>query len=122
MTKAGRATLRGLEAKATPGPWESVEQSGGDEWAIIGPVGTNPGYPKEGLVVATWCDDSDGGLVAGVRNSLVALLDALDDAEAVIDSLRSARVRARMRFGDQSERDPVEDALDAYDAKHGGGE
>lgn len=114
MTKVERDALRALEAKATPGPWESAEQSGGDEWAIIGRGGTNPGYPLEGLVVATWCDEADGGLISAARNSMRALLDALDDAEAVIEA---ARRHQRLIFGWNS----LSEAIDAYDAKHGGG-
>lgn len=125
MTKAERAALRALEAKATPGPWgaefSSTDEMEGEEYiysTTAAPEGTRT------VVGCGWYDgphlllrEADADVIAAARNSLVALLDALDDAEAVIGA-----AQAMFLCGGADHAKAFAVALDAYAAKHGGGE
>ena len=89
MTPAGRTRLRELAETATPGPWrtEYLLGRGNDLLTAIlsGPVAA----PR---VVGSLLREQDGRYVAAVPPDVVlALLDALDAAEAGIEQVRALR-------------------------------
>ena len=84
MTKSERERLRGIVAKATPGPWSPNVwiQTDGNEWRATGPghddedenayCGSEPGGPDEQAA------QRDAELIAAAPTAITALLDECD--------------------------------------------
>lgn len=126
MTKAERDALRALEAKATPGPVGSCANGKGNP-CKCGAIASKANGDAVAIVVA---EDGKADrrpenerLLIAARNSLVALLDALDDADELIYAvntwlLKSIHVTDDARhFVDGT----LYDHISAYNAKRRGG-
>ncbi|MDV2475136.1 hypothetical protein F8M49_21090 [Rhodococcus zopfii] len=98
-TPEGRAELRALQDKATAGPWEGVPGFG--RTAIYG----HDHDPGE--FVAQRVGIPDTKLIIAAVNALPALLDALDEAEAAIDSIREYAQFLRWMADDVRQLDAV---------------
>ncbi|KHJ74667.1 hypothetical protein [Rhodococcus sp. Chr-9] len=127
QTPEGRAKLRELLAKGTPGPWQADDCEGElrvgagdavtawqertDEEGRSYRVGTPPWTWKSTNLIyehdlETWDEGEDqdddqrridAELIVAARNALPALLDALDDAECEIERQRGDLVIERRR-------------------------
>jgi hypothetical protein len=84
-TPEGRAELRRLLDNATPAPWEGVPGFG--TTAIYGQD------HEPGEFVAQRVPIPDAKLIIRLRNTVPALLDALDQAEAALEQARKTADR-----------------------------
>ena len=77
-----RDRLRELAENATPGPWETFKTKLGRDNGI-GSV--NPTvHPDEAVMEDVWSNSADAEFIAASRQAVPALLDMLDQAEAII--------------------------------------
>ena len=69
--------LKELEAKATPGPWESVDFGVHSERVAI----AGRGFLVNDEVDSVYCHQSDADLIAEMRNALPKLLAVVEAAD-----------------------------------------
>lgn len=96
LTPEGRDRLRELAENATPGPWEARR---GSQWDFDGSQVAQSSVRRADRAAITWDDHggevfvpADAEFIAAAREAVPALLDALDEAEAVVERVREMHV------------------------------
>lgn len=111
MTREQIEELRGLLAKATPGPWHYAEREGRFLFKIMSAsvyVAETSWHDASPIYPTKVGSEANFALIAAMRNALPALLDI---AETAIRSLETKTREANARNLTRQERDDIEAVL-----------